>query len=196
MFHRPPCGSPTSFRRRRRDRSRATVWWRCQWYWVARPSCSAVAASQEIFGLGWPEGITPEARLNRDLWVGSVIASFVVGGIVWALIFWTSAFHRKKDTDTELPRQFGYNMPLELGAHRGAVPDHLGALLLHRGGAGADAAQGSQPRGRHRRHRLPVELEVRVPEDRIRRRHAVLRRCRQRAQGSHGLGARGCRRAR
>ena len=69
---------------------------------------------QEIFGLGWPEGITPEARLNRDLWVWSVIASFVVGGIVWALIFWTSAFHRKKDTDTELPRQFGYNMPLEL----------------------------------------------------------------------------------
>ena len=29
-------------------------------------------------------------------------------------MFWTSAFHRKKDTDTELPRQFGYNMPLEL----------------------------------------------------------------------------------
>ena len=69
---------------------------------------------QEIFGLGWPSGITPEARLNRDLWVWSVIASFVVGGIVWALIFWTSAFHRKKATDTELPRQFGYNMPLEL----------------------------------------------------------------------------------
>ncbi len=69
---------------------------------------------QEILGLGWPEGITPEARLNRDLWVGSVIASFVVGGIVWALIFWTSAFHRKKKTDTEFPRQFGYNMPLEL----------------------------------------------------------------------------------
>ena len=32
---------------------------------------------------------------------------------MWGLIFWTSAFHRKK-TDTELPRQFGYNMPLEL----------------------------------------------------------------------------------
>ncbi|MGU3502851.1 aa3-type cytochrome oxidase subunit II [Mycobacterium sp. C31M] len=69
---------------------------------------------QEIFGLGWPSGITPEARLNRDLWVWSVIASFVVGGIVLLLIFWTSIFHRKKDTDTELPRQFGYNMPLEL----------------------------------------------------------------------------------
>lgn len=67
-----------------------------------------------VFGLGWPTGITPEGKLNRDLWVWSVIASFVVGGIVWFLIFWTSAFHRKKKTDTDLPRQFGYNMPLEL----------------------------------------------------------------------------------
>ncbi|MEV3904807.1 cytochrome c oxidase subunit II [Mycobacterium sp. NPDC050551] len=68
----------------------------------------------EVLGLGWPKGITPEAHLNRELWIGSVIASLVVGVIVWALIFWASAFHRKKATDTELPRQFGYNMPLEL----------------------------------------------------------------------------------
>src|SRR4029078_4166412 len=44
----------------------------------------------------------------------SVIASLVVGVIVWGLIFWTSAFHRHKKGHTELPRQFGYNMPLEL----------------------------------------------------------------------------------
>jgi cytochrome c oxidase subunit II len=68
----------------------------------------------EVLGLGWPEGITPEAHLNRELWIGSVIASLVVGVIVWGLIFWSSAFHRHKKTDTELPRQFGYNMPLEL----------------------------------------------------------------------------------
>ncbi|MGV0744584.1 aa3-type cytochrome oxidase subunit II [Mycolicibacterium sp. XJ870] len=68
----------------------------------------------DALALGWPEGITPEGKLNRELWIGSVIASFVVGAIVWALIFWASAFHRKKKTDTELPRQFGYNMPLEL----------------------------------------------------------------------------------
>ncbi|WP_458316374.1 aa3-type cytochrome oxidase subunit II [Mycolicibacterium brisbanense] len=69
---------------------------------------------QDVLGLGWPNGITPEGKLNRDLWLGSVIASFVVGAIVWALIFWASAFHRKKKGDKELPRQFGYNMPLEL----------------------------------------------------------------------------------
>ncbi|MFV8051040.1 cytochrome c oxidase subunit II [Mycobacterium sp. 48b] len=69
---------------------------------------------QDALALGWPTGITPEGKLNRELWIGSVIASFVVGAIVWALIFWSSAFHRKKKGDTELPRQFGYNMPLEL----------------------------------------------------------------------------------
>jgi cytochrome c oxidase subunit 2 len=68
----------------------------------------------EVLGLGWPDGITPEAHLNRELWIGSVIASLVVGAIVWGLIFWTSAFHRHKKGDTDLPRQFGYNMPLEL----------------------------------------------------------------------------------
>jgi cytochrome c oxidase subunit 2 len=68
----------------------------------------------EALGLGWPRGITPEADLNRQLWIGAVIASLVVGAIVWGLIFWSSAFHRKKATDTDLPRQFGYNMPLEL----------------------------------------------------------------------------------
>src|ERR1700742_4903286 len=68
----------------------------------------------EAIGLGWPEGITPEAHVNRELWIGSLIAALVVGVIVWGLIFWSSAFHRHKEGDTELPRQFGYNMPLEL----------------------------------------------------------------------------------
>jgi cytochrome c oxidase subunit II len=69
---------------------------------------------QDALALGWPKGITPQAHVNRELWIGAVIASLVVGVIVWGLIFWTAAFHRKKKTDTEFPRQFGYNMPLEL----------------------------------------------------------------------------------
>jgi len=77
---------------------------------VALSGCSW----SEVLGLGWPKGITPEAHLNRELWIGSVIASLVVGVIVWGLIFWSSAFHRKKADQSELPRQFGYNMPLEL----------------------------------------------------------------------------------
>ncbi|MGE0214395.1 aa3-type cytochrome oxidase subunit II [Mycolicibacterium sp.] len=68
----------------------------------------------DVLGLGWPKGITPEAHLNRELWIGSLIAALVVGAIVYILLFWTVVFHRKKKGDTEFPRQFGYNMPLEL----------------------------------------------------------------------------------
>ena len=28
----------------------------------------------EVLGMGWPNGITPEAHLNRELWIGSLIA--------------------------------------------------------------------------------------------------------------------------
>jgi cytochrome c oxidase subunit II len=69
---------------------------------------------QDVVGLGWPKGITPEAHVNYDLWIYSVIAAFAVGFIVWGLMFWAAAFHRKKAGQTDLPRQFGYNMPLEL----------------------------------------------------------------------------------
>ena len=69
---------------------------------------------REGLALGWPNGITPEAHSSHTLWLGSVIAALVIGVMVWALMFWTAAFHRKKKGDDELPRQFGYNMPLEL----------------------------------------------------------------------------------
>ena len=39
----------------------------------------------EVVGMGWPEGITPQAHVNRQLWIGSVIAALVVGVIVWGL---------------------------------------------------------------------------------------------------------------
>ena len=32
----------------------------------------------EVIALGWPEGITPEAHVNRELWIGSLIAALVV----------------------------------------------------------------------------------------------------------------------
>ncbi|MDT5145386.1 MAG: cytochrome c oxidase subunit [Mycobacterium sp.] len=69
---------------------------------------------EHVLAFGWPDGITPQAHWNRQLWIGSVIAALVVGVIVWGLMFWASAFHRRKATDTEMPRQYGYNMPLEL----------------------------------------------------------------------------------
>lgn len=72
-------------------------------------------SGDEVLRFGWPVGVTEQAAKMRWLWTWSVIAALVVGVVVWGLIFWSAAFHRKKNADpTELPRQFQYNVPLEL----------------------------------------------------------------------------------
>lgn len=68
----------------------------------------------EVLRFGWPVGVTPQAEDMRELWTGAVLAALAVGVLVWGLIFWSVAFHRKKKGDNELPRQFQYNVPLEL----------------------------------------------------------------------------------
>ncbi|GAA4863031.1 aa3-type cytochrome oxidase subunit II [Saccharopolyspora rosea] len=75
---------------------------------VAATGCS----TDEVLRFGWPTGVTPQADAMRQLWTWSVIAALIVGVIVWGLIFWSVAFHRKKSE--ELPRQFQYNLPLEV----------------------------------------------------------------------------------
>ncbi|WP_433798295.1 aa3-type cytochrome oxidase subunit II [Actinomycetospora sp. CA-084318] len=69
---------------------------------------------QDAIRFGWPVGVTPEAGMMRELWTWSAIAALVVGVIVWGLTAWTVAFHRRKAGESELPRQFQYNLPLEL----------------------------------------------------------------------------------
>ncbi len=75
-------------------------------------------SGDEILRFGWPVGVTEQANEMRTLWTWTVVAALVVGAIVWALIFWTATFHRKKKTvdgePEELPRQFQYNIPLEI----------------------------------------------------------------------------------
>ncbi|EFL06057.1 cytochrome c oxidase, subunit II [Streptomyces sp. AA4] len=76
-------------------------------------------SGDEILRFGWPKGVTPQADQMRTLWTWTVIAALVVGAIVWALIFWTAIFHRKKkgaaaEGPDDLPRQFQYNIPLEI----------------------------------------------------------------------------------
>jgi cytochrome c oxidase subunit 2 len=65
-----------------------------------------------VLRFGWPEGVTPQADRMRDFWTGAVIASLIVGVIVWVLILWPVVAHRKKG-DT-LPKQFQYNHFLEV----------------------------------------------------------------------------------
>ncbi|WP_433871994.1 aa3-type cytochrome oxidase subunit II [Saccharopolyspora sp. CA-218241] len=90
---------------------------------VAATGCTA----DEVLRFGWPEGVTPQADSMRQLWTWSVIAALVVGVLVWGLIFWSVAFHRKKSED--LPRQFQYNVPLELVYT--AVPFLLVVVLFY-----------------------------------------------------------------
>lgn len=71
-------------------------------------------STEEVLRFGWPEGITPQAEEMRALWTWSVVAALVIGVIVWGLMFWSMIFHRKRATDTELPSQFQYNLPLEV----------------------------------------------------------------------------------
>jgi cytochrome c oxidase subunit 2 len=68
----------------------------------------------EVLRFGWPVGVTPEATQMRTLWTGAAVAALVVGALVWGATAWTVAFHRKKAGASDLPRQFQYNLPLEL----------------------------------------------------------------------------------
>lgn len=75
---------------------------------VLATGCSA----HDALGFGWPDGVTPQAERMRELWIWSALAALIVGVIVWGLILWSVAFHRKKTDD--MPRQTQYNLPLEI----------------------------------------------------------------------------------
>jgi cytochrome c oxidase subunit II len=77
---------------------------------LATTGCSV----DEVIRFGWPIGVTPEATQMRTLWTWAAIAALVVGVAVWGMTAWAVAFHRRKAGDSELPRQFQYNLPLEL----------------------------------------------------------------------------------
>ncbi|MDT7667414.1 MAG: cytochrome c oxidase subunit, partial [Pseudonocardiales bacterium] len=76
---------------------------------VSASGCSV----DEVLRFGWPVGVTPQALEMRQLWTILVVASLVVGVIVWGMTIWALIFHRKKG-DEELPRQFQYSLPVEI----------------------------------------------------------------------------------
>ncbi len=77
---------------------------------VTTSGCSV----EEVLRFGWPVGVTPEAADMRTLWTWSAVAALIVGVLVWGATAWTVAFHRRKAGASDLPRQFQYNLPLEL----------------------------------------------------------------------------------
>lgn len=63
-------------------------------------------------GFGWPSGVSTESKQMYDLWIGSVVAAFVVGFFVWGLIFWCVVRYRKRGQ--QLPVQTRFNLPIEV----------------------------------------------------------------------------------
>lgn len=71
-------------------------------------------ASEELSNFGLPDPVTQEGGIVLSLWQGSWIAALVTGVLVWGLILWSVAFHRKRRGDDSLPPQVRYNIPIEV----------------------------------------------------------------------------------
>jgi cytochrome c oxidase subunit 2 len=63
---------------------------------------------------GMPNPATRAEHSTLHLWQGVFIAAGVIGVLVWGLIFWSIIRYRKKAGDEDLPKQFRYNIPLEI----------------------------------------------------------------------------------
>ncbi len=70
-------------------------------------------ATEDLPRLAFPSPATEESPRILLMWQGSWLAAIITGAAVWGLIFWTCAFHRKKN-DTDIPIQTRYNLPIEV----------------------------------------------------------------------------------
>jgi cytochrome c oxidase subunit II len=78
-------------------------------------SIASGCSIQEAVAFGWPQGgVTPQSQRMFDLWVGSTVAALAVGVLVWGLIFWCAVVYRKRGSESPLPPQTRYNLPIEI----------------------------------------------------------------------------------
>jgi cytochrome c oxidase subunit 2 len=63
---------------------------------------------------GAPAGATTQSQSFLHLWRGAIIASIVIGGLVWGLIIFSIIRYRKRPGDDSLPAQTRYHIPLEI----------------------------------------------------------------------------------
>jgi cytochrome c oxidase subunit II len=73
--------------------------------------CSQALVDQ-IKRLGFPPPASDRSPYILNLWIGSWIAAFAVGFIMWGLILWAS--NRFKTRHAKMPRQNRYNLPMEI----------------------------------------------------------------------------------
>jgi cytochrome c oxidase subunit II len=67
----------------------------------------------EIKRLAMPVASTKEAPYIHDLWMWSWLAAILTGIVVWGLILF-AAFRYRRRSETEIPVQTRYNLPIEI----------------------------------------------------------------------------------
>lgn len=75
-------------------------------------SCST-ESREELGRLYLPEPTTTEGESILNLWQGAWIAAWLVGLVVWGLIFWAAWTYRRRGP-SDIPIQTRYNLPLEI----------------------------------------------------------------------------------
>jgi cytochrome c oxidase subunit 2 len=139
--------------------------------------------------MGWPDGITPESKSMGNFWVWTWVVAWIIGIIMWALLlfvmFRDSAKRAKKAGKGEFPRQTAYNVNLELTLTVIPVLIVMGLFFFNVQAQDQATALNKDPKVKGRRHRLPVELEVRLQRGRRLpdRRRQDLRRCGRAEEG-------------
>ena len=73
--------------------------------------CSPELTAQ-IKRLGFPPPASDRSPFILNLWIGTWIAAFAVGFLVWGLIGWAS--NRYKTRHAKMPKQSRYNLPMEI----------------------------------------------------------------------------------
>ena len=126
--------------------------------------CDVRSAYEDSLSLGFPDPVTDQAQRIYDLWLGTAAAGAVVGFFVWGLILF-AVFRYRKRSD-ELPRQVRYNLPVEVLYT--VVPFVIIAVLFYYTAISEnDVNETTEKPGRHhRRHRLPVELDLQLRRQR------------------------------
>ena len=80
---------------------------------LALAGCSS--ADQGAFKRGGlPEPASDHAAVTLKLWQGAWVVAFLTGAIMWALIIAACVIYRRRSTDTDLPPQVRYNLPVEV----------------------------------------------------------------------------------
>jgi len=80
---------------------------------VVLSGCASDSPIRRVWLPGETDTTNHTPNITR-LWVGSWIAAMSVGVLVWGLIIWCVVAYRRRKTDTGLPDQVRYHIPLEI----------------------------------------------------------------------------------